>query len=191
MRESQRTISVARVGWLRISPKHLACFAAKFQSSSQKQAKARSCLSKAEHGNRWDFLIAPRSTNPLILSFCVGQYVTPEEFTQAIYTNIVEGNAQEYQDILEACDRSTITDEYWKRVTSLFDLLNDQDKKVLSTIFRQVAVDSIASVLAVLDSSSQLGEAFQEFSLKDSSGSTLSGDLHDYFLAIDEKIQEE
>jgi len=54
MRKSQRAISVARVGWLRISPEHLACFAArvsiKFIKTNKKPDPASARQNQAIQG---------------------------------------------------------------------------------------------------------------------------------------------
>lgn len=115
--------------------------------------------------------------------------MTQEEFAKAIYKDIVDGNAINYRKILETCDRSTITDKYWQRVSSLFDKLSNEDKETLLSIFRQVSIDSLAAFFAILDGSSFLSKDCEGLSLSDSSGSSLSGDLHDYFLEIDEETQ--
>jgi hypothetical protein len=73
-----------------------------------------------------------------------------------------------------------------KGALTLFHSLEPDQQEVLFEIMRQVSVDTVASVLAVLDGCSPLEGAFEDYTLTYDGGEKLNGDLLNLFLAEDE-----
>lgn len=109
-----------------------------------------------------------------------------EEFVRALRVDIIEENADLYADMLRTTDRSSVEDEYWRAVLSLYDSLNDRGKVTLLGIMRQVAVDTVSNMLGVLDGSSSSSIGQEGLTLLDSTRNKLNGSLQDLFLAREE-----
>ena len=70
---------------------------------------------------------------------------------------------------------------------ALYGKLDSEDKNVMFDIVRQVMVDTISNVFAVLDGVSQLDCQVGELSLTSNSGSQrINGELQDRFLELEE-----
>jgi hypothetical protein len=113
--------------------------------------------------------------------------MTPQDFIRQIRSSVVEENLFLYKDIFTSTDPQTATDPYWKRALALYGKLDSEDKNVMFDIVRQVMVDTISNVFAVLDGVSQLDGQVCEFSLTSNSGSQrINGELQDRFLELEE-----
>jgi len=113
--------------------------------------------------------------------------MTPQDFVRQIRSSVVEENLFLYKDIFTSTDPQTATDPHWKPALTLYGKLDSEDKNVMFDIVRQVMVDTISNVFAVLDGVSQLDGQVCEFSLTSNSGSQrINGELQDRFLELEE-----
>lgn len=116
--------------------------------------------------------------------------MTPDEFVRQLHSSIVEGNANTYRDLFTRTDVKDVTDPYWLRATGLYSSLDNVQSAVFVEVMRQVTVDTISSVLAVLDGVSRLeGQAEDLTLIFDHSPVRLNGDLTDRFLEIEEEFE--
>lgn len=106
--------------------------------------------------------------------------MTPQEFASIIRTEVLEDNLAIYRQML--AEHKEAKDPYWQKLR----MLNNEQQQVLQMVMRQVAVDTIASLLGVLDGVVILKNHREDFSLTyGSDPKKLNGDLHDYFLAAE------
>jgi hypothetical protein len=112
--------------------------------------------------------------------------MTSEEFSRKIYDVVVEENMTIYRQTFLRTKPSEVTDPYYKRVFTLFDELSPAQKDCLFEIMRQVTVDSVSSVLGVIDGSSFIDSSAPTFELM-CGAEHLEGDLQMYFLNEDDE----
>ena len=108
--------------------------------------------------------------------------MTPEQFVAAVRAEVIDNSG--YQEILRTPFKD-VTDPYWRKVIDLYQRLDPNDKEVIASIFRQVAVDTISEVLGILDGVADVASFPIALELT-CSGTQLNGDLQDYFLAEQE-----
>ena len=108
-----------------------------------------------------------------------------EDFVRSIRKQVLQSNMDIYRELFRETKRNDATDEYWQCALSLYGSLDDDMKEVLFAVIRQVMVDTISSIFALLDGVSLLENQEEDFELLHS-GQRLNGDLHDIFLKIEE-----
>lgn len=93
----------------------------------------------------------------------------------------VDDNIDSYRQLLEKLPREEAKDPYWIKLLDFYDRSNNEDKEFILGIMRQVSIDSVASVLSIIDGSGY-SETNEELTLLDSSGNQLQGCILDSFL---------
>jgi len=113
--------------------------------------------------------------------------MTPKNFVIQIRKAIVEENVAIYRDLFESTEVDSASDPYWVRALSLYATLGAEQREALFEIMRQVIVDTISNVFAILDGVSELEDQEEEFSLFAGNGTEqLNGELQDIFLELEE-----
>lgn len=113
----------------------------------------------------------------------------PEEFVKKIRQSVLDENIAIYKDLFETTEVDQASDPYWKEALDLFEKLGDKEKETLFKIMRQVSVDTISNMFALLDGVICLEEQDGEFSLTiENKQEQLNGDLQDIFLEIEEDL---
>ena len=111
----------------------------------------------------------------------------PEDFVSQIRKSVIEENLSIYKDLFASTNVENTSDPHWVRALGLYANLNSDDKGVLFALIRQVMVDTISNVFAILDGVSQLEGQQGEFTLlANSSAERLNGELQDGFLELEE-----
>lgn len=108
-----------------------------------------------------------------------------EQFANAVMSGIVDDNMRAYADIVATRTAADVKDEYWKRVLGLLSSASPEQRDVIFSIMRQVAVDTVSSVFGVLDGVSAIEGLMGEITVT-YDGVTVNGDLQDYFLSLEE-----
>ncbi len=113
----------------------------------------------------------------------------PEEFVQKIRQSVLDENVVIYKDLFETTEVEQASDPYWKEALCLFKKLSNEDREILFKIIRQVSIDTISNLFAILDGVSCLEDQEGDFSLTlDDKPEKLNGDLQDIFLEIEENL---
>lgn len=102
-----------------------------------------------------------------------------EDFVQGVRKSVVEENAEIYRDLFE--NTESATDPYWIRALSLYKSLDDEQRKVFIEVTRQVSIDAVSNVFAILDGVSQV-EGQNEDIRVSCGNDELHGELQDAFL---------
>jgi hypothetical protein len=113
--------------------------------------------------------------------------MTPESFVSKLNVAVVEENSAIYRAILLNTDPSGASDPYWKRVLTVFSDLNSDQREVLIELTRQVAIDTTANVLGVIDGTCALEGVDGEFRLT-FGARNLAGELQGLFLERAEQL---
>ncbi|WP_430906563.1 hypothetical protein [Maribacter sp. 2-571] len=109
----------------------------------------------------------------------------PEEFVNSIKELVINENLNIYKDLFETTNVDDVTDLYWKNALSFFRLLSDSQKSVFYQILRQVEVDTVSNIFAVLDGVTFLEGQERDFILE-YEGKKVNVDLQDIFLESEE-----
>ncbi|AJQ94842.1 hypothetical protein [Gynuella sunshinyii] len=113
----------------------------------------------------------------------------PEEFVKKIRQSVLDENIAIYKDLFANTEIDQASDPYWQEALGLFKKLGDKEKETLFKIMRQVSVDTISNLFALLDGVSCLEDQDGDFSLTiENEKKQLNGDLQDIFLEIEEDL---
>ena len=116
--------------------------------------------------------------------------MTPENFVSQVRSAVVQQNAAIYKDLFESTTPEAARDPYWKRALTLHRSLSEADRTVLFEIMRQVTVDTVSNLFAILDGVSALEGPREDFALTSQSDNRkLNGNLQDMFLEAEEEHQ--
>ncbi len=108
--------------------------------------------------------------------------MTPENFVKRIIEDIINADWNSYRDLFNKTDMKDVTDEYWKRAIVFYSKLDVKDKDVFFSILKQIIIDTISSMLGLLDGVFRLKNQDEAFELK-YSGVKLNEYLQDIFLS--------
>jgi len=112
--------------------------------------------------------------------------MTPEEFVSVVRDHIVNANVAEYHELLEHTSPANASDPYWRSLLELYGRLPAADRAVVLAVMRQVASDTVSTLLGAIDGSCAIGLP-EGVTLVTSEGqSVLSGSLQDMFLLAEE-----
>lgn len=110
-----------------------------------------------------------------------------ENFVNKIRQSVIDENTSIYKDLFETTAINQANDPYWQEALKLFGQLDDVQKETLFKIMRQVSVDTVSNIFAILDGVSSLENQDGEFTLSlDGDSQKLNGDLQDIFLSLEE-----
>ena len=100
------------------------------------------------------------------------------DLVQAFISRCVDGNVSFFKQLLENSPRDEDTSV---KIIDFYDRLNIKNKQFITTLIRQVSIDSVATVLSIID-----GYGYSELSeglvLSDKFGNDLQGYLSDILL---------
>jgi len=112
--------------------------------------------------------------------------MTPEEFVVSIRAEVLDQNLRAYDEIL-ATPLPDVKDERWRQILGQFVAMTKGQQEAVRLLVRQSMVDTISSVLGILDGTSLLEHYRERFALTyGEEGEKLNGDLQDFFLAEEE-----
>lgn len=113
----------------------------------------------------------------------------PVEFINALRQVVIAETGVHYETSLN--DTRAATDPTWKNFKSIYASLNAAQQKAVLAFIRLVQVDTVSSMLGVLDGSSYLSDHDEQFTLTTSQGEELNGDLQEIFLEIEERNEDD
>ena len=108
-----------------------------------------------------------------------------QQFVAAVRREVLECNWETYKQILQQRQPGCATDQYWQEALRLYAGLDDAAQQTLLTIMRQVIVDTLSNMFAILDGVTRLsGET--DTVVVELAGRKLGGSLQDLFLESEE-----
>ena len=81
-----------------------------------------------------------------------------EKFVKSLYESIVKENLVLYKELYKTTEVETATDEYYKEALNLYNSLSEEKRDVIIRIIEQTMVDTISSMLGIIDGSIPLEE---------------------------------
>ena len=112
-----------------------------------------------------------------------------EIFIRSLYKTIVQEGKGEYKSLLDNTRVGDATDKYWISALQLYDNLTEENREKLMGVIELVMIDTISSMLGIIDGSSTLSECNAEPKLYLNDIDT-DGELQDLFLEYVEEIEE-
>ncbi|WP_051686820.1 hypothetical protein [Microbulbifer sp. HZ11] len=111
-----------------------------------------------------------------------------QEFVSKVYAELVENSVSQYREMYEKANPERASDEFGRKAICFYQGLSSDDKEVLLQMMRQVSVDTVSHIFAVLDGVSWLEGQESDFCLSQehSRGTLINGDLQGMFLEQDE-----
>ncbi|WP_027634476.1 hypothetical protein [Clostridium hydrogeniformans] len=112
-----------------------------------------------------------------------------EIFIRSLYKTIVQEGKNEYKELLDNTNVEEATDKYWISALQLYENLTEENKKKLMGVIELVMIDTISSILGIIDGSSTLSGCKTEPKLYLDNIDT-DNELQDLFLEYVEEIEE-
>ena len=113
-----------------------------------------------------------------------------KDFIKALYKSIVKENLEQYIELYETTDESTVTDDYFKETINFYKRLDNENKEILmKKIIEQTMIDTISNMLGIIDGSTTVEHSISEPKLLLDSLDT-EGELQDYFLEFLEEVED-
>lgn len=104
-----------------------------------------------------------------------------DRFVRQLRKDVIDAEVDLYRDLFESNDNQTAGDAYCSEIRSLYASLNKDQKETLLKIVRQVSVDTLASLLGIIDGLSYFEGASNQLRLTVHDKNKLSGDLQERF----------
>jgi len=77
-------------------------------------------------------------------------------FVSQVRASIVDENIATYRMLLEPTSLETASDPYWRSLLALHGRLSEEDRDIVYAVMRQVAVDTVSNMFAVIDGSARM-----------------------------------
>lgn len=114
--------------------------------------------------------------------------MSPSDFVSQVRTSVIDENVGTYRALIEATPTASASDPYWRALLGLHERLSETDRKVLCDVMRQVAVDTVSNLFAVIDGSLRMDGQTEDVELVGAkSRQRLNGSLQDLFLQMEER----
>jgi len=114
--------------------------------------------------------------------------MSPQDFVSQARASIINENVATYRNLLEVTPVKKASDPYWRSLLNLHERLSSQDKQILYAVMRQVAVDTVSNVFAVIDGSTRMDGQTEDVELLGAkSRQRLHGSLQDILLQMEEQ----
>lgn len=110
--------------------------------------------------------------------------MTSINFIDGIYKECVTEQLKLYENLLE--NTSNATDPIWTNIINIYKTFSDIEKKSFIDFLKIVEVNTIASLLSIIDGDKPINNDFSSFELKTESGENISGNLTYTFLEKDD-----
>lgn len=110
--------------------------------------------------------------------------MTAKNFSDGIYKECIMDQLQLYENLLE--NIANATDPIWIDIINIYKKLNDREKKSFLDFLKIVEVNTIASLLSIIDGDKAMNDDFLSFELKAENGENMSGNLTYTFLEKDD-----
>ncbi|WP_205189682.1 transposase [Bacillus sp. Ab-1751] len=109
-----------------------------------------------------------------------------------LHQSIISENLTTYRELFESTNSNEVTDPYWKDAIRLYTGLSNENKAILFKILEQIEVDTVSTVLRIIDEGLRIEDKELDFQLTiNDHGKPINGDLQYLFLEYDEKNRKE
>lgn len=109
------------------------------------------------------------------------------DFINGIYEECVTKQLELYNHLLE--NTPNATDPVWIENIKIYNSLTNEEKESMVQFFKIIEVNTIASLLAIIDGDKAISDDFVSFNLIPENSENISGNLTNEFLQRDEVIE--
>lgn len=114
-----------------------------------------------------------------------------KQFAESLSSDLIQELCDDYISLLEEYPIENATDKYWIEILGLYRKESDHVRALLLKIMRRTMIDTVSTVLGVIDGESNLGNKSYNFIILDKkSGEKVNGELQEMFLQNIELIME-
>lgn len=107
------------------------------------------------------------------------------EFVERIREEVIEQNARHYASMLDM-PANKVRDSRMRSIVAAFERMDAEQKKAVRTLVRQVLLDTVSNLFAILDGSSLLTGFRKQFVLTyEASQEKFNGDLQELLLSAE------
>lgn len=111
-----------------------------------------------------------------------------QDIIKHLHQSVIRENLTAYRKLFLNTNINEVTDPNWKEALKFFTELSNENKDVLFKIIEQIEVDTLSTVLGVIDEGVMIEDKEVEFELTINDNSEpVNGDLQDLFLEYDEE----
>ena len=111
-----------------------------------------------------------------------------EKFVKNLYNTIVNEGSTMYLKLYENTQVTEETINYWKNALNLYHSLDNIHKEVFMDIIKQTIIDTVSSLLGILDGTSILAQDEMTLDIK-INGIDTENELQDMFLEYVEELR--
>lgn len=108
-----------------------------------------------------------------------------KDFTNGIYRECVTDQLKLYKELLENTENAT--EPVWINIINIYKNFKEKDKSTFIDFLKIVEVNTIASLLSIIDGDKPIKNDFLTFELKEE-GENLTGNLTHDFLELDDLL---
>ncbi|RAZ73476.1 transposase [Planococcus halotolerans] len=112
-----------------------------------------------------------------------------EMFAKSLYDLIVRENLEDYKNLYKTAVVDAKTDPYYKDALNLYNSLPEDKRKILLKIIEQTMVDTISSILGIIDGSIPVNEKDSVEPKLFLNSMDTEGELQDLFLEHVEELE--
>ncbi|TAA72672.1 transposase [Planococcus salinarum] len=113
-----------------------------------------------------------------------------ETFVKSLHEVIVKENLESYKDLYETAVVDAKTDPYYKEALNLYNSLPSEKRETLMKIIEQTMVDTISSMLGIIDGSIPVDHADSVEPRLLLNSINTEGELQDLFLEFVEELED-
>ncbi|MCS6594492.1 transposase [Bacillus cereus] len=111
-----------------------------------------------------------------------------QDIIKHLHQSVIRENLTAYRELFLNTNINEVTDPYWKEALKFYTELSNENKDVLFKIIEQIEVDTLSTVLGVIDEGVMIEDKEVEFELTiNDNNDPVNGDLQDLFLEYDEE----
>lgn len=106
-----------------------------------------------------------------------------EELVQILNRDVIEGNLELYQNLLETANEAT--DPVWKGILPMYINFSKEERQFFLKFLKIVEINTLSHVLGILDGTTHADGIDDDFIITtDQDSEKVNGDLQDLFLEI-------
>ncbi|WP_277115256.1 hypothetical protein [Chryseobacterium sp.] len=110
----------------------------------------------------------------------------PEELIKILNRDVIKGNLELYQNLLENTNEAT--DPVWKGILPMYINFSREEKEVFLKFLKIVEINTLSHVLGILDGTTHADDIEEDFILiTENKNEKINEDLQDLFLELIEE----
>lgn len=110
----------------------------------------------------------------------------PEELVKILHRDVIKGNLELYQSLLDTTNEAT--DTVWKGILPIYINFSREEKEIFLKFLKIIEINTLSHVLGILDGTTYADGIEQDFILTvENDNRKINEDLQDLFLELIEE----